>query len=360
VPTRTDLKWAQLKVGILVAVAIVILLIVVFAISGSSGLFTHTIRLVSYVADAGGLRSGATVDLQGVLIGNVKSVRLDPNPPDPNKPVRIDLEVSPHHERWLRTDSKGELGTAGPLGDTLVHIHGGTLQAAPAKDGTVLNAELNAGINDLLVSTHTILQKVNDLLDRVGGVLDQIQNGKGSIGKLVYSDELYQRIDAITQDVQSLTTGIAAGRGTIGKLATSDELYPKINGTLDSVNRTLDKVEKGNGTAAKLINDPTLYNNLNQTVANLRAITGDLNAGGNGSLKLLFNDRGMADRIRDTTTRLDNLLIEVQSGQGTAAKFLKDPALYNNTTQLLVEMRSLVQAIKTNPKKYLTIHLRIF
>lgn len=359
-PTRTDLKWAQLKVGILVAIAIVILLTVVFAISGNSGLFSHNLHLVSYVADAGGLRSGATVDLQGVRIGNVKKVQLANNPPDPNKPVRIDLEVSGHHERWLRTDSQIELGTAGPLGDTLVHIHGGTLHAPPAQDGTVLTAQLNAGINDLLVSTHTILQKVNDLLDRVGGVLDQIQNGKGSIGKLLYSDDLYQRIDAITRDVQTLTAGIAAGHGTIGKLATSDALYVKVNGTLDTLNRTLDKVEKGNGTAAKLINDPALYDNLNKTVVNLRAITDDLNAGGNGSMKLLFNDRAMADRIRDTTTRLDSLLIEMQNGQGTATKFLKDPALYNNTTQLLVEMRSLVQAIKTNPKKYLTIHLRIF
>jgi phospholipid/cholesterol/gamma-HCH transport system substrate-binding protein len=39
---------------------------------------------------------------------------------------------------------------------------------------------------------------------------------------------------------------------------------------------------------------------------------------------------------------------------------LKDPSLYNNTDQMLVETRGLVKAIRENPKRYLTIHLKLF
>jgi len=39
---------------------------------------------------------------------------------------------------------------------------------------------------------------------------------------------------------------------------------------------------------------------------------------------------------------------------------LKDPAVYNDTDQLLLETRTLIKAIRENPKKYLTIHLRVF
>jgi phospholipid/cholesterol/gamma-HCH transport system substrate-binding protein len=38
----------------------------------------------------------------------------------------------------------------------------------------------------------------------------------------------------------------------------------------------------------------------------------------------------------------------------------KDPALYNNSNQLLVEARELVKAMRQDPKKYLTIHVKIF
>ena len=50
----------------------------------------------------------------------------------------------------------------------------------------------------------------------------------------------------------------------------------------------------------------------------------------------------------------------LEKGEGSAGKLFKDPSLYNNLDQGLVEMRELVKAIRENPKKYLTIHFRIF
>ena len=41
-------------------------------------------------------------------------------------------------------------------------------------------------------------------------------------------------------------------------------------------------------------------------------------------------------------------------------KLIQDPSVYNNTDQMLVETRNLVKAIRENPKKYLTIHFRVF
>ena len=37
-----------------------------------------------------------------------------------------------------------------------------------------------------------------------------------------------------------------------------------------------------------------------------------------------------------------------------------DPSLYNNADQMLVETRNLIAAIRKDPKKYLTIHLKLF
>jgi phospholipid/cholesterol/gamma-HCH transport system substrate-binding protein len=50
----------------------------------------------------------------------------------------------------------------------------------------------------------------------------------------------------------------------------------------------------------------------------------------------------------------------LNSGQGTMGKLLQDPTLYNNTNQLLTETQDLIKAIRQNPKKYLTIHLKLF
>ncbi|MBV9145964.1 MAG: MCE family protein, partial [Acidobacteria bacterium] len=47
-------------------------------------------------------------------------------------------------------------------------------------------------------------------------------------------------------------------------------------------------------------------------------------------------------------------------GEGSVGLLLKDPALYNNSNQMLIETRELVKALRENPKRYLTIHFKVF
>lgn len=358
-PPRSDLKWSQLKVGLLVAVATIVLLVVFFAMSSEAGLFEPKIHLVSYVNNAADLRAGAVVDLQGVRIGNVVRVHLARHPPDPRLPVRIDMQVEANHQRWLRTNSLVSLGTTTFLGQSLVNIEKGTHSAPPATNHTVLKAAISTGISQLMVSSHTVLQNANELELRLGNILDQIQNGKGSIGRLIYSDELYSRFNHIAHNVNQLTRALSSGQGTVGKLIVSKTVYRKLNHTLDALDQVLAQVRSGKGTAAKLINDPQLYNHLDQVATNLNRLLGAVNSG-QGTIGQLVKNRALAQKIDSSVTHLNQVLAMIQSGKGTAGQLVTNPILFRNANSLTVSLRSLVRAIRQQPKKYLTIHLKIF
>ena len=81
---------------------------------------------------------------------------------------------------------------------------------------------------------------------------------------------------------------------------------------------------------------------------------------GKGALGKLTRDEEFAAKLQNTMNKLSAISDELAAGQGTAGKLLKDPSLYNNTDQMLVETRGLVKAIRENPKRYLTIHLKVF
>ena len=85
----------------------------------------------------------------------------------------------------------------------------------------------------------------------------------------------------------------------------------------------------------------------------------DVNAG-KGTLGLVTKDQAFAAKVNDTITKLNELSNRLNSGQGTVGKLLQDPTMYNNTNQLLTETRDLIAAIRKNPKKYLTIRLKVF
>ncbi|HEY6938640.1 MAG TPA: MlaD family protein, partial [Terriglobales bacterium] len=71
--SQKQLRWSELRVGLTVIFASIVLIILIFLMTGSSGLFTRKITLYSYFDNASGLRVGAPVRLEGVDIGNVKA-----------------------------------------------------------------------------------------------------------------------------------------------------------------------------------------------------------------------------------------------------------------------------------------------
>ena len=74
----------------------------------------------------------------------------------------------------------------------------------------------------------------------------------------------------------------------------------------------------------------------------------------------LTKDEELAKKIDTTMTKLAALTTDLEAGQGTAGKLLKDDTLYNNANQMLAETQDLMKAIRENPKKYLSIKLHIF
>jgi phospholipid/cholesterol/gamma-HCH transport system substrate-binding protein len=94
-------------------------------------------------------------------------------------------------------------------------------------------------------------------------------------------------------------------------------------------------------------------------VANIKQLTDDVNAG-KGAIGKLAKDQEFANKLQNTINRLSNLADKLDTGSGSAALFIRDPAVYNNTNKLLTETQDLIKAIRQNPKKYLTIHLKVF
>src|SRR5262249_6593022 len=101
------------------------------------------------------------------------------------------------------------------------------------------------------------------------------------------------------------------------------------------------------------------YNNINQTTAKLRDLMNDIDAG-KGTLGKLAKDQEYAQKIDRITTDLETISNRLAAGEGSAGMLLKDPALYNNSNQMLIETRNLIKALRENPKKYLTIHFKVF
>ena len=356
-PSQKQLKWSQLRVGLTVLFASITLAVLIFVMSGTGGWFTRKITLRSYFDNAQGLREGAPVRLSGVDIGNVTGVRVVGG--KPLTPVEVTMKVNTKYSFNLRKDSVTLMSTAGILGETYVDIDSSTAKGPEAADGDTLAAHDQPAIEDVVRASQGTLQNIDTLLKRVDRIMAFIESGQGSIGKVIYSPALYDQLNATVLEFKGLVDDVQNGKGSLGPLFTSDEVYKKAVAAIDKLNVIVDELQQGKGTAGKLLKDPELFDNANKTMANVRQLTDDMNAG-KGALGKMTHDQEFAARLQTLMNNLSELSERLQKGEGTAGMLFKDPALYNNSNQMLVETRELVKAIRENPKKYLTFHVKVF
>jgi phospholipid/cholesterol/gamma-HCH transport system substrate-binding protein len=358
-PSQKQLKWSQLRVGLTVIVASLVLALLMFLMSGGiSGIFSRRITLKSYFDNAEGLRPGAPVRLSGVDIGNVVTIVVVRDKDRQATPVEITMKVSTKYDFNLRRDTVTSLETAGVLGETFMDMDSSQAVGPTAQDGDTLPTRVHPDFNEVVRSSQSTLQNMDALLKRADRILAFAESGKGSLGKLIYDPTLYDRLSQTVAELKTVVDEIAKGQGSLGQLINKTDAYDKFVATLDKMNGVVDDLQAGKGTAGKFLKDPTLYNNANDTIANLKKVSEDLNAG-KGTAGRLLKDEELAKKIDTTMTKLASLTSDLDAGKGTAGKLLKDDTLYNNVNRVLEETQGLIKAIRENPKKYLSIKLHI-
>jgi phospholipid/cholesterol/gamma-HCH transport system substrate-binding protein len=356
-PSQKQLKWSQLRVGLTVLFASITLGVLTFLMSGTTGFFTPKITLRSYFDNAGGLRNGAPVRLQGVDVGNVSKVRIVPD--KPLTPVEVTMKVTTRYRAVMRKDSVISMATAGVLGETYIDIDSSHAKGPEVGDGDQLATRETPDIQDVVRASQGTLQNLDALLKRTDRILAFVESGQGSIGKLIYDPQLYNRFADTVNEFKGIVDQIRNGQGSLGKLVSNEDAYNKLMATIDKLNALVDDLQQGKGTAGKFLKDPSLYNNANETIANVKKLTDDINAG-KGAIGKLTKDEALAQKLDNTITKLSVLTDRLEAGEGTAGKLFKDPSLYTNADQMLIETRQLVKAIRENPKKYLTFKVKVF
>jgi phospholipid/cholesterol/gamma-HCH transport system substrate-binding protein len=358
VPSQQQVQWSQLKVGVLVIVALSALAALVFLMSGSTGGFwSGKLTVRSYFENSAGLKVGAPVNLEGVTIGTVKYVRIVPE--RKLTPVEVTMKISKKFQDAVRQDSKSSLETIGVLGDTVVNIDSKFATGGPIQNGSELRTTETPNLTDVIKSSQGTIEQLNTILAKVDNLVDALNSGKGSIGQLINDPTLYNKAVLTVNQIQALVDSVSNGKGSIGKLVADDTLYNRLDSTVAHLQHISSELDEGHGTAGKLLKDETLYNNLKQSTDSLNQLLAGINQG-KGAIGMMAKDPQFAKKFDDTVTRLDSVLSRVDNGEGTIGQLLKNPALYNHSDEMIQNTSNLVTAIRQNPKKYLTIHFKIF
>ncbi len=358
-PQRKQLAWSELRVGIFVVVGVLLVAVAIFYVTSSSGAFSPKYNLTTYMPDVDGLNEGAPVSLDGIQVGSVDKIRVNPQTNgDKNRSIEIVMRIRRQYDKSIRTDSKASMVTAGVLGDRYVNITRGFTGVA-LQPNQEIPAERGKDIRDIEEMGATLTEHLNDVVTQVQGMIGDVRAGKGTLGQLITDPTIANHITRTADNLDKLIAGVQGGEGTLGKLVVSDEFYNRANSVVGRADDIFAAVQQQKGSIGKFIYDPTLHDEATKFLNNGNGLISDAR-GGKGTLGKLITDDSLFKKYGDIGTNLSSVTHKLDGNEGTLGKFFNDPQLYDNLTGLTGDMRLLMKDFRQDPKKFLRVKFAIF
>lgn len=284
----------EVKVGILVFAALVLLTILIFGV-GEVRIFQRGYRYHVVFDGTAGLNVGAQVRMGGVKVGSVENIDFV----EYKGKRRVRVTVLVRKDLTLHQKDRFNITMMGLLGDNYVEIEPGPSQAKvipPNEDDVLIEGAEVIGMTEMIRSVRENLRSLREALDEetIARFKNTVSNAERS------SAELAQILETSGGDITV----------TLANLRSSSE--------------RLDRMLARNETS------------LSATMDNLAL---------------------MSDDFRATATNLREISEGLQDGKGSAGKFLKDEKLYDDLLTTTGEAQELIKDIRERPGRYLHLSI---
>jgi phospholipid/cholesterol/gamma-HCH transport system substrate-binding protein len=202
-----------------------------------------------------GLSKGSPVQYNGIQIGEVSQLKLDPK--DPRKVI---AQIQVAADTPIKIDTRAKLGLLGLTGVAFVQLTGGAPSSKPlmpTPDNPVpeIKSEASA-LSALLASGSDVVTSINGILDRLGKIISQ-QNVTRINHTLASIDQTTSALAAERDDLRTLIQQAAAASKELNQtLAGANQL---VNGpgrqTLDRAAAAMASLQKTAQTLNELLTE---------------------------------------------------------------------------------------------------------
>lgn len=297
----------EIKTAILVISGILLFIFIFYYLKGEN-ILDDSKKITAVYDNVEGLATSAAVTINGHKIGKVQSIEFTD---DRSGKLNVNMLIDSDFE--FSKNSTAQLYEAGLIGGKAIAIIPAFDGAPSVKSGDFLSSDVKPGLTDLVNQRLTPLQEKMETM-------------------MVSADTLLGNLNTLfdTQTKENIKSSIAELSTTIASFKSTSE-------SLNS-----------------LVVDNT--SDIGETITNFNKISEDLTTLSN-SLAAADLDTIMVD-LKSTISSFDQLLTNIENGEGSVGKLMKDDAVYNNLEGATKQLEQLLEDMKLNPKRY--VHFSLF
>lgn len=318
---------ATAKLGIFIFLGSTLLVIGIFLLGNKDQLFASTFTVKTYFENIEGLRNGAPVRFGGIDVGAVKDIKILG---DVSGRVEVSMRIKTEIKRFIRKNSVATIETEGLVGNKIVMLTMGSENFEEISDGGIIQSAEPLGFAAVIEETQGILAYTKEMTKDLADVMNKINRGEGTLGKILTDEELYNAATKLTKSADRSLTNLTDDLKDV--LVLFDKLGSGVENVVSNVNKVVADidtlmygVQEGKGLMGSLLTDKGKEaESLNQILENIVQVTEDSKLGAsrlaenmealkhNWLFKSYYENRGYWDKA-EFEVQIDSKILELDS-----------------------------------------------
>ena len=201
----------KLKIGLFTFIGILVLVLIVFFIGNQKNLFSSTFNVYGTFKNVNGLQIGNNVRFAGINVGVVSAINIVTD-----SSVRVDLTLNNSVRKFIKKDSKINIGSDGLMGDKLLVITpGGVTSTQQVDAGNQLTTVNPIDVDKIIAKLTRVADNAETLTSGLSSIVGKINSGKGSIGRLLNNDKLSRDLEGTVAQAKTTMRNVHATTTTL-------------------------------------------------------------------------------------------------------------------------------------------------
>jgi phospholipid/cholesterol/gamma-HCH transport system substrate-binding protein len=238
-------KNRQFKLGLLVSTGALLFILAVYYLGSKQNLFSSSITVKSYFYDVKGLTEGNKVRFGGINVGTVSEIKIVSD-----SAIQVQFTINEDVRQFIKKDSKVEIGQEGIMGNKIIQINSGSVNAESVAENDELQSRRAIDFEGILKEAHGIIKEGHLFATNLKEMSEKLNTGEGDLARLLNDSSIAtglnqagEQLLAISKNVNAITRKVNEGQGDLGRLLNDTSITHGATNTLHNLDRISSRLD---------------------------------------------------------------------------------------------------------------------
>ncbi|OFY83998.1 MAG: hypothetical protein A3K10_00025 [Bacteroidetes bacterium RIFCSPLOWO2_12_FULL_31_6] len=295
-------KSGKIKLGLFVIIGTLFFVASMYFIGDKQNLFGSTFKIKAIFSNVNGLQKGNNVRFLGIDVGTVNKIEIIND-----TSILVTMIIKEESRAFIKKNSISTIGTDGLMGNKLVNITPKNSSSQVVNEGDTLVTLSEIITEDMLRRLEQTNTNIAMISSNLVDITDEIQLGKGTIGKLIKDSTLAQNIEITIENLKE-----ASKKSTL---------------ILTNIEDKIKDINLKKGSVGTLLTDTVFAGNIEQMVKEMMMASAN---------------------TKELTQELKEMIIQMRAGQGVAGGVVSDTIMLNNLEKSMDNIQKGTAAFNEN------------